>query len=96
MTTDLEARARDLQPGTGELAACWALVIAGVRYHLLDADELADLVEALGRGEDRILEALAFEHLGGRLRVRLHDEAHRCDPADMLRLLAALRRAAER
>lgn len=83
----LETVARAMQPESGELMPCWRMVVSGIEYRILDADALGEVIRAIRAGEDYIVDELAFEFIGGRLRIRLLDDKAYCSPEAILILL---------
>ncbi len=87
---DLLDRARAVTPAEPGVRACWTFVIRGLEVGWLDEQTLDELIDALDAGTDLGIEELAFDHLGGELRVSFLDEDARCSPGALRAALAAL------
>jgi hypothetical protein len=62
------------------LRPSWSLVFRGIEEHILDKDELEELLNHLDVKSDYIVDELAFEFIGEHLRVKFLDEETYCAP----------------
>ena len=88
--SDLLSTARATRPGDPGVAACWAFVVRGIEAGWLDEATLREVVQALDGGTDLAIAELAFDHLGGDLRVSFLDDEARCAPAAIRAAVVAL------
>jgi hypothetical protein len=62
------------------LRLSWSLVCRGIEDHILDEDELKELLSHLNVKSDYIIDELAFEFIGENLRVKFLDDETYCAP----------------
>ena len=86
----LEQAAQTSELGA-QLGHAWQLITCGIEYHMLDAEQLPELIAHLKEGRDFCIDELAFEFIDGKLAVRLLEESEPTDTATMVRALECLR-----
>lgn len=82
--------ARKQQFAGDDLQACWSLVVKGLEYHVLDGDEIAELLGLLNKRWDYISDEISFEFIGDRLRVKFLGEKYFCSPKEFMLALEKL------
>lgn len=73
-----------------ELQPAWSLLLRGLEHRPFARDDLHELLRDLPRGHDHVLEELALEPLGDRLRISFLGDEVRCEPQALLALLQRL------
>lgn len=77
------------------LRPSWSLVCRGIEDHILDKDELKELLSHLKVKSDYIIDELAFEFIGEHLRVKFLDEETYCAPEIIIVELKKLQRSSK-
>ncbi len=89
-----ESMTLDQAAQTSEVGAqfdfAWELVKRGIGYHMLDTDQLPELISHLKEERDYCVDELAFEFVDGELEVRLLKESESTDKATMIQHLESL------
>ena len=78
------------QVNSVDFQACWNLVIRGIESHMLNAEELEELINLLCKGWDYINDEIGFEFINQTLRISFLDEYTFCSPQEMIEQLETL------
>ncbi len=89
-TKSLVEFARKQQFAGDDLQACWNLLVKGLECHVLDGDEVVELLDLLNKRWDYINDEISFEFIGDRLRVRFLGEKYFCSPKEFMVALERL------